>query len=379
MSLFATENGPTFSRDSDSDSSCDSEYEIFIRQYEENQRILDEAIMRNSVESIKERARLIHFVEKVSFFDSLQTKNKLEKCVTLKNDKRGLFATKKIPKGAFTVEPQDVVWDPKSISSSYEDMIVKILNDNRRILPCQISAYKKLLHLLPKKYKDVGALDTLQISDVEKEKAVTLNRVIDAFAWSVEDKEVVFSHWNRGCINFIHHSMEKANVIKEDFHTKKNGFVTVLYCKRNIEKGEEIFLNYFSHNDSAVRCKLLSRQKNIPIHPILCKEWTTIRNLCTRIYYHIQSKKPYMEYVEKLEEYYKKMPWIDSLVSGMLVDYIIRIVSPKNLSCDGFMREIKHHKFLMKSFGSLRQIIIQKMYKKWAFEKNLLKNVDMYL
>lgn len=380
MSLFATEDGPTFSRECDSDSSCESDYEHFVKEYEEHQRILDEAIIRNSPAAIKERARLTYFVERVCFFENLQSKKKLEKCVTLKNDKRGLFATRRLPKGSFTVEPQDIVWDPKSISSSYKDMIKKVLDENRHILPCQISAYKKLIQLLPKKYNDAsGTLDTLQLSETEKEKAVVLNQVIDAFAWSVEDKEVVFSHWNRGCINFIHHSMENANVIKEDFYTRKNGFVTVLYCKRNIEKGEEIFLNYFSHNDSAIRCKLLSRQKNIPIHPILCKEWTTIRNLCTRIYYHIQSKKAYMEHVKMLQEYYSKMPWIDTLISGMLVDYIIKIVSPKNLSCDGFMKEIKHHKNLMKSFGTLRQIIIQKMYKRWAFERNLVSKIHLYL
>lgn len=380
MSLFATENGPTFSRESDSDSSYDSEYEHFLKEYEENQRIIDEAILRQSPEYLKERARLIHFVERVCFFDNLQSKKKLEKCVTLKNNKRGLFATMNLPKGAFTVEPQDIVWDPKSISSSYKDMIIKILDENRRILPCQISAYKKLIQLLPKKYNDAsGTLDTLQLSEMEKEKAVVLNRVIDAFAWSVEDKEVVFSHWNRGCINFIHHSMEKANVIKEDFYTKEKGFVTILYCKRNIQKGEQLFLNYFSHNDSATRCKLLSRQKNIPIHPILCNEWTEIRNLCTRIYYDIQSKKSHMEHLNKLQEYYKKMPWIDTLFSGMLVDYIIKIVSPNNLSCDGFMKEIKHHKHLMKSFGTLRQNIIQKMYKRWAFERNLVGKINLFL
>ena len=41
MSLFATEDGPTFSREYDSDSSCESEYEKECQEY---QIILDKAI-----------------------------------------------------------------------------------------------------------------------------------------------------------------------------------------------------------------------------------------------------------------------------------------------------------------------------------------------
>tara|TARA_B110000008_G_scaffold278443_1_gene322233 strand:- start:525 stop:1628 length:1104 start_codon:yes stop_codon:yes gene_type:complete len=361
MSLFATEDGPTWKPNTTEE--VDSEEERckeWDRERKEQQDMIDRAIYRFTPEYLKEHSRLIHYVERSIFFD--KQKKKHSRCVTmLKEGERGVVAKMQLFKGWCTVEPQSIVWNT---TESVDEALMK---KHRRILPCQISVYQKLL-----------ALHATHRNAAEYDRKSVLGHMVDAYAINVSEGEstinVVFSRWNSGSINLMQHSVERANMGMEILHTEHDGYIALLYCLRDIDVGEELLYNYFSLEDSTARCLLLCKQKNIPTHPVfITNTWSEIRSACNSIYQHwVNGEREYSAEITKLSTL--TPTYLEYTVAGIMLTHLFRYVLKKEpFTMELLIKKIKEYPGLMKSLGSVRDIVVKRLHPRWAFERSITK------
>lgn len=353
MSWFATDEAPPYlSWAKDSDDDEDQELKAFEEDYARSTQIIEDAVRRFSKEYLHEQGRLVHFVERSVLYDH-STKKEILDGVTLRNDSRGVYAKVNLGKGSFMVERQSII-------RHEGESLKEVLEKHSRLLPCQISAYCKMVAMLQ---PDGATTPTSKIDVLEK--------MLELFAWNFDKKEIVFSNWRSGMLNFMHHSLENANMIREVFYTKSHGYLAVLFCTRDISVGEELTMNYLSPHDTFTTCKRHCARKYTTLPLSLRTTWTDMRNTCARLYFAIQKQADITTELKRLDVVFNTAPFLEDAIATLLLFYLMKHVlpSPGEISCETFMKTLKHFPGLMKSLGKFRDMVVRKVYKRWAFER----------
>ena len=356
MSWFATDEAPPYlSWAKDSDDDEDQEMKAFEEDYERNSQIIENAVRRFSTKSIREQGRLVHFVERSVLYEH-NTKKEILDGVTIRNDSRGVYAKMNLSKGSFMVERQSII-------RHEGESLNEVLEKHSHLLPCQISAYSKMVSML----QPDGAPPTSKMDVLEK--------MLELFAWNLDKKEVVFSNWRSGILNFMHHSLKNPNMIREVFYTKSHGYLALLFCTRNVSAGEELTMNYLSPHDAFAQCERYCAKRYTTVPMSLRNTWTKMRNTCARLYFAIQKHADITQELERLKVVIREAPFLEDAIATLLLFYLMKhVLPPEERSCETFMKALKHYPDLMKSLGRFfRDSVVRKVYKRWAFERHFQK------
>lgn len=340
MSLVATEDYISSSVSSSEESSDQWKTELELYNKE-----IDDAIFKNSKEFKRNAPK--RWVQRCVFYE--KNKHVIDgSCIDLQDGK--VICTRDMKKDMFTIELEQC----RNNVDDYDEWGI--------IFPHAIDVYRRILN-----YPSIPS------NKVEKQKIlqtmVTKHGILCEPISSRKFDNVLFSNFNSGCLHFLQHSVESANVIIETFYV--NGkHVAVLIMYKDIKKGDILYINRFRPFMSCRMCEEMCNKRGYKKHSIL-SSWTTVRNYCARLAFQITKEhildKVLLQYLSTVP------PYLFNVVGSLLFAFLLKHYTVTN-TCDEFMKNIKKHPGLMKKFGeSLRNIVVRKFYKVWAMERNILQ------
>lgn len=342
MSFFVTDE---YISSSSSSSEESSESDRWKEELEIHNKVIDDAILMNTKEYRNNAPK--RWVQRCVFYE--KNKNVIgSSCIDFQDG--NVICTRDLKKDTFTIELEQC-------RNNVDDYV-----EWGSILPHAIDVYRRLLK-------------TTSIPWTKAEKQQILQTMVlrhGVFCKSVTSKNfdnVLFSNFNSGCLHFMQHSVENANVILETFYID-NKHVAIVIIADDVKKGDILYINRFRPFMSSKMCEEICEKRGYTKHSIL-SSWTTVRNYCARLSFQIHEEK----IVDKvLLQYLSTVPpYLFNIVSSLIFAYLLKKYTVTN-TCDEFMKNIKNHPGIMKKFGeSLRNMIVRKFYKVWAMERNLLQ------
>ena len=341
MSFFATDAYISPSVSSSEESSESDQWKKELKIYNKE---IDDAIFKNSKEFKKNAPA--RWVQRCVFYE--KNKHVIEGgCIDLQDGK--VTCTRGMKKDTFTIELEQC----RNDVDEYDEWGI--------IFPHAIDVYRRLV-------KHPSIPSNKQEKRRILQTTVTQHGVLcDSISKTFDN--VLFSNYNSGCLHFLEHSVEDANVVLETFYI--NGkHVAVLTMSEDVQKGDTLYINRFRPFMSSKLCEEMCIKRGYRKHSIL-SSWTTVRNYCARLAFQISQEnildKVLLQYLSTVPSY------LFNVVGSLIVAYLLKHYTVTN-TCDEFMKNIKKHPGLMKKFGeSLRNIVVRKFYKVWAMERNVLQ------
>lgn len=323
----------------------EEETDQWTEEIERGNKEIEKAIYHSSKEFFDNAPK--RWVQRCVFYNKNKTHIEVP-CIDLDNG--NVVCTRDMLKDMFTIELEQVKND------------IEVWEEWGTVFPHAIDVYRRMVHsevLIPKN---------------KEEKHQVLKQMVEEHGIACETADpkkidsVLFSNWNSGCLHFLTHSVEKANIVLDVFVRNKL-HIAILTFAKEVKKGERLYINRFRHFMPTKMCFSLCNKRSYDEHPIL-SSWTTVRNYCARLTFQVKQNQ---ELDNVLVQYLGTVPnYLHNVVASLLLKYLFGHYTVTN-TCEEFMKNLKHHPGLMKKFGNtLRNILVKKIYKLWALEKSVL-------